>query len=143
MAPGAGHGVTLTGAAVAWPADFETVIDNEHPGVRIEGAWTHTTIGAEQLYGGTAHFHAAGAGDNRFNWPAAVPERGRYRLYARWSAHSNRATDATYRVRHDGGVTPVVVNQQVNSGAWVSLGTYELASGAGHKVVLSDDADGT
>lgn len=41
-------------------------------------------------------------------------------------------------MHHAGGTTLVTVNQTQSQGQWVLLGSFSLASGAGHKVVLSD-----
>jgi RHS repeat-associated protein len=87
-------------------------------------------------------FVPPGAGPSTATWTANVSAAGNYQVYARWTANANRATNATYTVTHAGGATPVVVNQQANGGAWQLLGTYTLSPGAGHKVNLTDQADG-
>jgi RHS repeat-associated protein len=71
----------------------------------------------------------------------AVPQSGRYKVYARWTTHANRATNAPYTVHHAGGETTVRVNQEKNNNVWVLLGSFLFQPGAGHKVVLSDDAN--
>ena len=43
-----------------------------------------------------------------------MAQAGQYEVYAQWTRHANRATDATYTVTHAGGSTPVAVNQQAN-----------------------------
>ena len=75
-------------------------------------------------------------------WTPAVPAAGSYKVYARWTAHPNRATDAKYTVTHAGGDTLITVNQEQNNGSWVLLGTFNLAPGQGHKVSLTDQANG-
>jgi RHS repeat-associated protein len=56
---------------------------------------------------------------------------------------STNATTAVYTVTHQGGSTPVVVNQRVNGGQWVVLGSFPFeVSGSGYKVELSDNALG-
>jgi RHS repeat-associated protein len=71
----------------------------------------------------------------------ALASAGTYRVYARWTAHANRATDAPYTIHHDGGQTTVDVNQEVNGGEWVPLGSFALTPGQNHRVVLSDQAN--
>ena len=83
-----------------------------------------------------------GAAPNTATWTPAVPTAKAYRVYARWTAHPNRATDARYTVTHAGGDTLVTVNQEQNNGAWFELGTFNMAPGAGHKVSLTDQANG-
>jgi hypothetical protein len=71
-----------------------------------------------------------------------VPEVGRYKVYARWTAHANRATNAPYTVHHAGGQTTVTVNQEVNGGLWVLLGSFELDPlEEDHRVELTNQAN--
>ena len=37
----------------------------------------------------------------------------------------------------------MTVNQKVNGGEWEPLGTFAMAPSSGHKVVLTDNANGT
>jgi RHS repeat-associated protein len=54
-------------------------------------------------------------------------------------ASSANATDAQYTVTYEGGSSTVTVNQRVNGGQWVLLGTYPFnAAGTGYKVDLAD-----
>jgi hypothetical protein len=105
---------------------------------RAEGAWsTSTSVGG---YLGSGYRAApSGNGDRRFIWPLPAAA-DTYRVYARWTAGSNRATDATYRVAHASGVTPVVVNQRERGGQWILLG--EFALGALSQVTLDNAANG-
>ena len=64
-----------------------------------------------------------GASPNTATWTLAVPSAGSYQVYARWTAHPNRATDAKYTVSHAAGADTVTVNQGASSGAWNLLGT--------------------
>jgi len=79
-----------------------------------------------------------GAAPNTATWTPIIPEAKDYRVHARWTAHSNRATNATYTVTHDAGATSVTVNQQQNTGTWNLLGTFRFVPGAGHNVRLTD-----
>jgi len=83
-----------------------------------------------------------GAAPNSATWTPNVAQAGQYEVYARWTSHANRASNATYTVTHAGGATPVTVNQQSGGGAWNLLGTFSLAPGSTHKVTLSDQANG-
>jgi len=83
-----------------------------------------------------------GAVPNTATWTPAISTAKDYRVYARWTAHPNRATNARYTITHDGGETPVTVNQQQNTAPWNLLGTFRLVPGAGHRVSLTDQADG-
>ena len=66
---------------------------------------------------------------------------GQYEVFARWVSNSSCATDAKYTVYHAGGSSIITVNQELNGGDWVSLGTYSFNVGNNTRVILSDDAD--
>ena len=83
-----------------------------------------------------------GATANVATWTPSVAQAGQYEVYARWTQHANRATNAIYTITHASGSTPVTVNQQQGGGAWNLLGTFSLTPGAAHKVSLSDQANG-
>jgi RHS repeat-associated protein len=85
---------------------------------------------------------AAGTGAATFTWTPPITAAQQYRVYARWVADADHATNARYRVYHDFGSSTILVNQRVRGGDWVLLGTYTMTPGANPRVVLSDDADG-
>jgi RHS repeat-associated protein len=87
-------------------------------------------------------FLPPGSGPNAATWTPDVPQAGNYEVYARWTASSNRASNATYTVTHAGGSTPVQVDQKVNGGVWNLLGTFSLSPGIAHNVTLADLANG-
>ncbi len=60
---------------------------------------------------------------------AFVPTAGNYEVFARWTDGSNRASAAPYIINHSGGSTTVFADQTTNGGTWVSLGTFNFASG--------------
>jgi RHS repeat-associated protein len=83
-----------------------------------------------------------GASANTATWTPSVAQAGTYEVYARWTQHANRATNATYTVTHASGSSAVSVNQQQGGGAWNLLGTFSLSPGATHKISLTDQANG-
>ncbi len=87
-------------------------------------------------------FTPDGAAPSTATWTPTIPSSGSYKVYARWTAHPNRATDAKYTVSHAGGDTLVTVDQEQSNGSWVLLGTFSMAPGSGHKVSLTDQANG-
>jgi hypothetical protein len=113
------------------------IVDN--PDASFVGSWT---IGSTQVgvYSYDTRWHEAGTGVNIATWTVSVPSAGNYSVYAWWSAHSNRATDAPYTINHAGGSAVVDVCQEVTGGRWNYLGNYNFAVGD-YDVVLSDDAD--
>ncbi|WP_420347619.1 RHS repeat-associated core domain-containing protein [Pelagibius sp.] len=75
-------------------------------------------------------------------WAPQIPEAGQYHVYGTWHAWSNHATNAPFTIHHDGGSTTVEVNQQVTSGTWNFIGTFEFAPDSGHKIEVTTQADG-
>ncbi|MBD8528170.1 hypothetical protein IFO71_20670 [Pseudoxanthomonas sp. CAU 1598] len=84
---------------------------------------------------------AVDAPPNQAAWQANLPTAGEYEVFARWTAHQNRATDAVYAVEHAAGVTRVVVNQTQTGATWVSLGRFDFSTAVPARVSLSDQAD--
>lgn len=82
------------------------------------------------------------AAGNTATWTPNVAQAGSYEVYARWTSHANRATNATYTVTHASGSTAVPVDQQQNGGVWNLLGTFNLSPGTAHRVTLTDEANG-
>ena len=104
------------------------------------GSWPNSTSVAG-YQGSNYQFNAAGTGVNTVTWTASVATAGDYVVYARWTAHPNRATNATYAINYTGGSDSVAVNQQANGGQFVALGTYSLPAGD-VTVTLTDNANG-
>jgi RHS repeat-associated protein len=104
------------------------------------GAWS-TASAAPGYWGTEFHYSAAGSGADTITWTPALTTAGSYRVYARWTYNTNRATNAPYTVHHTAGSTTLRVNQEQNGGEWVPLGSFDLAPGQNHRVVLSDDAN--
>ncbi len=100
------------------------------------GNWT----GGGIFYGTVFRFTDGGQGANTHTWPMDVD--GRYAVYVRWSAASNRNATADYTVHHADGTTTITHNQQTDGGVWKPLGVYDLESAATHKVVLADTGAG-
>lgn len=121
--------------AIKWERGI--VVDNVE--ADFTGTWTETT-GSTDRFGTSYSYHAAGSGSDTATWYASIPAAGYYNVYAWWTQHSNRATDAPYTINYDGGSQTVDVNQEVNGGRWNLLGTYSF-SGGSYSVVLSDDAN--
>ena len=116
------------------------VLDNTGTGIAVVGTWP--TGYASTSIGGSFRYHAGGTGTNSVTWTPTLPASAVYKVYARWTAGTDRATNATYEVTHLGGVNTVTVNQQQRDGEWVYLGGYSMVIGQGHKVKLTDNANG-
>lgn len=104
------------------------------------GTWT-TSTAVSGFYSTNYHVIPAGTGANAFTWTGSIANAGTYQVYARWTSHPNRASDAKYTIAHAGGNATVTANQEQNSGAWQLLGTYTFNAGNA-TVSLSDEANG-
>ena len=116
------------------------VVDNTDAAVTVTGTWPPST-GAPGYVGTNYQFHTPGSGANALTWTLNVPGTGNYQAWARWTAGTNRATNATYTVATAGGNQAVAVNQQANGGAWQLLGTWSFNAGA-TTITLTDQANG-
>jgi hypothetical protein len=66
---------------------------------------------------------------------------GTYDVYAWWTAHDNRATNAKYIINHDGGSAEVTKDQEQNGGQWNLLGQYDFDGTDDYVVLTSDGAN--
>jgi hypothetical protein len=76
----------------------------------------------------------------RFEPPSILP--GRYEVRFAYVANKNRAANVPVTVLHAGGETQVIVNEQEEpplKGGFVSLGTFEFASGKDVVVIVSNE----
>jgi RHS repeat-associated protein len=118
-----------------------TLIDNSTTAsVTVTGTWpTATTV---KGYQGTNYAsHAAGSALDSFTWKGPS-SAGSYRVYVRYTAAADRASNAPYTVSHSGGVTDIQLNQRVNGGQWVSLGSYSFPANSAQAVKLTASASG-
>jgi hypothetical protein len=119
-----------------------TVIIDD-PNATYAGSWL-TWSGRPDEYQGGFHYTLQGIGADTATFTPTITSVGNYNVYAWWTAHSNRATNAPYTICYNGGSQSdtVYVNQRINGGQWVYLGNYYLTVGTDNYVVLSDNADG-
>lgn len=115
------------------------ISDNDGANTRAEGAWGESSY-SPGYEGAGYRFHPPGQGGNVFIWEPPLPQAGVHRVYAKWTSHSNRASNATYTLQTESGSVAVEVDQRISGGTWQLLGSYDL--GEAFKVELSDDADG-
>ncbi|MBN2447183.1 MAG: family 10 glycosylhydrolase [Phycisphaerae bacterium] len=132
----------LCGLVAANAGAQTVVVDNEDPEFSIlYGTWDTGTYDPPW---GTNYNWAltTGVGENpaAAEWRPNLPHAGAYHVYTWYVQGTNRAVDAPYTINHVGGSTTVEINQQVNGGTWVSLGTFSFNAGSGGSVELDNDA---
>ena len=118
------------------------ICDNDKPAVTLAGAWANNIANeADQRYELSVEQAASGDGTSTATFRPNLPTGGRYKIFARWTAHANRARNAPYTIHHANGQDTVRVNQEQNGGKWMLLGEYDFAPGTAGHVVLTNDAD--
>lgn len=117
------------------PAGSDVIVDNTSAGFAASSNWwTGTSPG---YYGTNYHTRGTAAVSDQAAWTANLSTSGTYKVYAWWSAGTNRAPAAPFTVLHAGGSTAVSVNQQINGGSWQLLGTFTMNAGNLQRVKLS------
>lgn len=113
-------------------------------GVTFTGSWTATAL-TSGYYGSNYHHdgNTGGSGGKSVRFTPLVPETGDYEVWVRWTAGSNRASNAPYDVVHAGGTTTFSRSQKYNNGTWMLLDTFTFNAGTAGSVLLRNDgADG-
>ncbi|MDZ4153041.1 RHS repeat-associated core domain-containing protein [Methylicorpusculum sp.] len=125
----------------SYPLVLGEPVDNDSPGFSATGTWP-TSTSVKGYQGAHYQYHAPGDGSQKATWSLKVETAGEYDVYTTWTAHSNRARHARYRVSHSQGATEVSVNQKLNGGQWHKLGTFQFEAGTDYAIELNDAADG-
>ena len=112
MSPGANHRVELSDQANGLVV-ADAVYVVPHSATPTQVTWTPTLTAPETL-----------------------------EVFAKWTADADRADSVTYTVHHDGGSTPIVVNQRQNGGTWNLLGQFTMSPASNHRVVVTDNSTG-
>ncbi|MFH1163032.1 MAG: LamG-like jellyroll fold domain-containing protein [Pseudomonadota bacterium] len=104
------------------------IIDNSDPG-RFEkiGDWqTSNWSGGGEFYGSDyLHDKNTGKGSKQVLYRPAF-SNGRYGVYLRYTSGTNRASNTVVDIHHAGGISAKTINQRVNGGNWILLGSYEF-----------------
>jgi len=117
------------------------IVDNEDSATEHTGVWP-VSGSAGGYYGSNYRYQAAGSGADSFTWLPGIPQDNHYHVYARWTAHANRASNAAYPLNHAKGADTVIVNQKADGGTWNYLGTYRFTAQEQCSIVLTDNANG-
>ena len=115
------------------------VLDDADPAALPRGAaWT--SLSSSSAYQGRSLVGTSGSAST-VRWAAHLPEVGTMNVYARWSATTDRAANATYAIDAADGRHLVTVDQRSRGGEWVALGSYSFAAGQAAIITLSGAAD--
>lgn len=117
------------------------IIDDTDPAFSAAGTWP-TSISVGGCLGSYYRYHPPVAQSTDVaTWTLNLPQPVRGKLYARWTAHSNRASNAQYIVHHAQGEATHTLNQKTNGGRWNLLGVYTLNNSS--SITLRGDGNGT
>ncbi len=108
---------------------------------KLTGNWTASTSGASV---GREYLHDGNSRDGRATASFETRlESGRYEVRLAYADHSNRATNVAVTIRHQSGITRVVVNQRkpppINK-LFASLGEFSFSSDATAVVTVSNQS---
>ncbi|MAR89846.1 MAG: hypothetical protein CML06_03050 [Pseudomonadales bacterium] len=98
------------------------------------GSWW-ASIYRPGFYGYNYRYATVNDPEKRFTWSPSVNDAGYYRVYARWPAGPNFATNATYRIHHQDPVNATALTQEVQvdqtsqGDTWIDLGVYWFDNG--------------
>ncbi|MCB9850348.1 MAG: VCBS repeat-containing protein [Phycisphaerales bacterium] len=139
--------LSLAALTIPQPARAQMIIvDNVDTGFSVlSGGWSTSDSAAGHYGANYAYLLTTGGGGSlgEVEWRPTLAATETFTVDAFYPSLASRPDNATYSVHHAGGVTDVVVNQQVNGGMWISLGTYTFNAGTGGYVTLDSDANGT
>lgn len=117
------------------------VIDNTDGSFTTTGGWGASDY-TDGYLGRDYRYSEAGSGNRQAFWSFQV-ETGQYALAARWTEHSNRASDARYSVFNNGVEIGSHSFDQRSQGGVFNPFDHSFAVDRGTlEVMLSDDADG-
>lgn len=110
--------------------------------VELEGEWTEST--SLRPFVGESYFHDGngGKGIRTAKFPFVAPMDGLHEIKVAFSSFGNRAGNLKYNIKHEGGVTKVLVDQrkpQPISDLWLSLGSFHFKKGEQYYVSLSNE----
>jgi hypothetical protein len=125
-----------------WQMPQDIILDNSATsGVVItpgSGGWGVST-GTQGYYGPDCLYDkASGKGTKWVTYTPTLPCDGSYKVYARWSAAGDRASNVPYTVVSASGSQTIIEDQRVNGGQWVLLGTFSFNEGTSGSVTISN-----
>jgi hypothetical protein len=116
--------------ATLWPVTAsDIIVDNANAGFSASANWSTGTSAADK-YGADYRYRSTAAVSDAATFSYSLPSAGNYEVYAWWTQGTNRSTTAPYVVTTSAGTSSISRNQQTGGGAWNSLGTFAMNSGA-------------
>jgi hypothetical protein len=143
VAAGAGYTVGSPSSALVDLADNDTpaedlLVDNADGASQVElvGAWTASATSAGYWGANYLHDGNVAKGTKTVTFIPTVGTAGSYQVLIWYTAAANRASNLPVDIIHSAGTTTVTLNERINGSQWVSLGTYNFATGTAGRVRL-------
>jgi N-acetyl-anhydromuramyl-L-alanine amidase AmpD len=117
---------------------YKRIVDNQTSGrFQASSRWSLNTWNDQRHW---TNYRAATPGStyDPARFKVEIPERGRYSVYAWWSANPDYSGRATFRIRTFNGVAYRAVDQRANGGRWIKLGAFKLRKGDRYSIELSN-----
>jgi hypothetical protein len=126
------------------------IVDNNEPAssphaFTTNGTWTTATT-LSGYYGSSYAYATGPSASTAARFRPSITTAGTYRIYLKYTAHSSRADRVPVEVSYQGGTkteTTRRLNQQLNHGVWVFVGSYYFWTGTGNSVLLRASDSGT
>ncbi len=110
------------------PPGTSIIVDNNDGGFSCSASWSTGTSAADK-FGTSYRYRNTQAISDQATFTANVAA-GSHPVSVWYPQGSNRSQTAGHVISHSTGSTTVVVNQQINGGQWLNIGTYNMNSGA-------------
>jgi len=130
---------SLLGDAYSSPGLYP-IVDNTD--AATTGTWGESS--STPGYYGTNYLYSPGVTGEptaTCTWTPDLPSAGAYKVYARWTSWTNRATNAQYIIRHSGTDFITPQDQTQKGGTWVLLGSFDFDGNGEEYVTLTNVAD--
>lgn len=124
---------TVTQLASTWLATAQSgggggvIVDNANSGFSASSNWQSGTSSTDK-FGTDYRFRQTQSTSDQATFTASVSS-GSHPVSVWYPQGSNRSQTAGYTVSHSSGSSTVTVNQQINGGQWISLGSFNMNSG--------------
>ena len=110
----------------------------DNPQALFTGTWSTGTVTAGHWGIDYRYIATGGTGANTAVWSFSCRETGDYAVSVYYPSGGNRSAASRFTVTHAAGSTLHLVNQQINGGTWIALGTHRLNAGTAYAVTLDD-----
>jgi hypothetical protein len=126
---GASSPPSAGGGDGAIPADpYSQVVDNDSPGRFTAPGWDRESSDSEG-YGVGYRFVEPTERTKSAQYKMTIPATDYYTVYAWWAAGGRNSAATRFGVSTTSGVKWSEVNQRIDGGTWIRIGSYEMEEG--------------